>query len=285
METAHAAATPSLKKSRALWWVLGIVVVLAAVLGSAYFAFAASSDVPAQLHVEKGSVSVNGNPVSGVVLLKQGDVIATADGTASVLLYESVVVHVQPNSQVTIDDLARAHPRVSEQQGTTWSTFSKLAGVVDYSISTEKTVASVRGTMFSFALSKIVTAEGVVDYTWNGQHFTVNEGSAVDNGVARDATPEELAAAQDNLRSAIAEFQRVRQVQIDKHQSIINTAMKMYGVDNAFVQEKLASADKGAFDIDALLAKAPVKPAWLVKVAAITKEIQHLNQLLDSLSA
>ena len=54
--------------------VIGAVLIL--ILGFTYVALA-SSTVQAQLHVESGTVLLNGNEVTGTVPLNQGDVIET----------------------------------------------------------------------------------------------------------------------------------------------------------------------------------------------------------------
>ncbi|HSU72560.1 MAG TPA: hypothetical protein VLJ21_01795 [Candidatus Binatia bacterium] len=257
-------------------WVSGIIVVL--IVAIILFALRSSANVPAQLHVESGTVTVNGNVVTGTIELDEGDVIATGEGTATVFLYESVVVSLEKDTSVTLDDLTRTHPKISQKGGKSWSVFTKLVGVVDYSISTDKAVASVRGTAFALSEGKLLVGEGTVSYDYDGKTFLVAEKRVVENGIERAATPEELAEIKAHLQHAVGELQYLRKLEIDDHPFLVKTAMTLYGVTEEEVNQKLAEADAGAINVDDALAKAPFHLAALDKIADITKAIQKVNQ-------
>ncbi|MBI4150945.1 hypothetical protein HY492_02355 [Candidatus Woesearchaeota archaeon] len=253
-----------------------IVLVLLVGLGSAFMVATGSSTVKAQLHVEDGTATVNGKDVSGNTKLSEGDVIAT-DGHATVILYESVLVSLEPGAKVTLDELAKTHPQVSQQEGRSISTFTKLAGVEQYSIKTDSTVASVRGTLFAFEDGYVLTGEGSVSVAFNGEGFTINAGRVIEDGVERDATAEEMASIQSFIQRAIQELRFLRQQELDKHPILVSTAKSMYGIDDAGINAKLEAADRGEIDIDEAKAQSPLQLDSLDKIADITKAIQQLS--------
>jgi hypothetical protein len=256
--------------------IAGIVVLgLLVALGSAYVIASNSPTVQAQLHVEDGTVSVNGKSVTGNVHLVQGDVIQTGAGHATVILHESLMASLEPNSQVTLDDLLVAHPQLSQQAGRTWNTFTKLSGVQSYSIKFGTTVATVRGTAFEFSDRMIVVREGTVEYLFNGRLFTVTAGRVVQNGVARAATPAELARVGAYRLRSVQELRYLRQLEIDKHALLISLVKQMY-IDDAKLNRYMEDADNSRIDIDAKLARVPVRPASLMKIVDITKAIQKI---------
>ncbi|MBI4145156.1 FecR domain-containing protein [Candidatus Woesearchaeota archaeon] len=264
--------------------VIGIIVLLVlAGAGYAFYAVTGSSTVKAQVHVESGSVSVNGATAAGTVKLSEGDVITTgSDGKATVVLYESTLISLEPDSQVTLDELTKSHPKVS-QEGTTWTMFTKLAGAEAFSAKAGSTVASVRGTVFELSDGFIMTGEGTVTYNMEGQTFTVKTGQVVEDGVARDATPEELASMTGFMNRAVGELKHMRQLEIDKHPTTYAMVKSMYGVDDAFIQNKLAEADAGMFNVDEFVLKSPVQMDSVDKIADITKTIQKVNEDIESM--
>ena len=262
--------------------IIGIVLgVLLISIGLGYYFATSSSTVTAQLHVEQSGVQVNGNEVLNNVHLSKGDVITTTDGKATIILYESVLVSLEPNSKVTLDELTKTHPKVSVQAGHTWNTFTKLAGVEGFSTSSGSTVASVRGTVFEFGDGFILTGEGTVEYNTGDKTFEVNTGRVVENGVERDATSDELAQAHDYLLRAIQELRYLRQLEIDKHPALLALAKQTYNVDETRINALLEESDNGQHDVDAFKASAPVHADSIDKVADITKAIQKLNQALN----
>ncbi len=253
-----------------------IVLVLLVGLGSAFMIATGSSTVKAQLHVEDGTATVNGKDVTGIVKLSEGDIIA-AEGHATVILYESVLVSLEPGAKITLDELVNDHPQVSQQEGRSISTFTKLAGVEQYSIKTDSTVASVRGTLFAFEDGYVLTGEGSVSVAFGGEDFTVNSGRVVEDGVERDATNEEMASISAFLQRAIQELRFLRQQEMDKHPILVSTAKSLYGLDDAGINEKLEAADRGEINTDEAKAQSPIQLDSLDKIADITKAIQQLS--------
>lgn len=275
-------ATPK-KSKKGL--IIGIIL-LVLIAGGAYAFYAAtsSSTVPAMVRVDDGSVTLNGRVITGNEKLDEGDTVATQNGHATIFLYESVVMALEPNTKVSITELLKEHPTVSQDGGTTWSTFTKLAGVEDYSATMGSTVASVRGTAFELSEGYILTGEGTVEYTFDGQSFSVDAGKVVEEGVSRDATPEERSRIVSHLQNAVDELQYLRQLELEKHPLLVSAAKSAYGIDDATISQKLEEADAGLWDVDQARAHAPMQLDSLDKIADITKAIQKINRDIQALN-
>ena len=265
--------------------VIGIIVLLVLAGGAfAFYAATSSKTVPAMLHVTDGSATLNGRTVTGTEKLDEDDVVETQNGHASIYLYESTVISMAPNTKVTISELIAAHPKVEQEGGSTWSTFTKLAGVEGYDVKMGTTVASVRGTAFELSNGLIVTGAGTVDYTFDGSTFQVSAGNVVEDGVARVATAEELARINAHFTNAIQELRFLRQLELEKHPILVSTVKSVYGIDDAFINQKLEEADEGKWDVEKARDQAPIHTDSLDKVADITKAIQQLNADMQALN-
>jgi len=267
--------------------VLLIVGIIAAVLiiglVAVYISVTSSPTLKAQIHVEAGQVLVNGNPITGDGTLKQGDVIETkADGQATVILYESVLISLDENTKVTLDDLTQQHPKVSQEGGETWNKFTKLSGVEDYSVSSGNSVASVRGTAFAVKGDKIVTGEGEVQYDVDGKSYRVLRNRVVErlNGTVkeRDANQGEKDDINRKGERIIKMLKFMREKEIQKHPRVAAMIKARLGVDDAGLKELLEKADNGEFDIDEVAKQSPVRIESINKVSKITAKIREIRQ-------
>ena len=161
--------------------ILGIIVAVIIIFGIMYISLVSSKTIKAQLDIETGTVFVNGEKVIESVVLGKGDSIETfEDGLATIILYESVVVSLEPNTKINIDDLTKEHLQLSQTSGETWNTITKLFGVGDYTIKSGNSVASVRGTSFIFNVEKIIVFSGEIDYKIDNQSFKVLENNVIE---------------------------------------------------------------------------------------------------------
>jgi hypothetical protein len=279
------------KKGIAILGIIGIVVaVLAGIGGFTYYSLTNSPTVKAQLNYEAGQVLVNGAAVLDTIKLKQGDNIETGDdGEASVILYESVIVSLEPLTKITLADLTLEHPQIIQEGGTTFNQFTKLLGVEDYSIKAGNSVASVRATSFEFADGKVLTSEGTVEYEADGERFMVAAGKVVERidgaMTERDMTPEERSRMVKHLRRMISNMQHLREMEADKHPTLKKRMMKQYDITEDELREKLDSIDRGEFDVDEIREQSPVKIESVDKIAEMSKVIQQINRDIDAISS
>ena len=274
-------------KKKVLAIIGGIGLALIILFAIIYSSLTSASVVTAQLHIESGSVLVNGQAAVDDVNLKEGDLIETGtDSEATVILYESLVINLEPNTKITLDDLTQAYPKIIQEKGETWNKFTKLSGVTAYSIISGNTVASVRGTAFAFSKDKIVGGEGEVEFIIDGKQFKVRENRVVeklkDKIGERDANNEEKEMINKRTERTIRELRRLREKQIEKHPRIFNMIKSRLNMDNAQIKIFFEDADEGRVDIDEIARKSPIKLSAIDKVVKITEKIREMKMVRDN---
>jgi len=263
--------------------IVSVVLVLLLILIFAYFALVSSKTVIAQLDVESGTVLVNGKQVTETTHLSQEDIIETgANSLATVILYESIVINLEPNTKISLDDLTKENPVVSQVAGNAFYQVTNLFGINSYTVKSGNSVASVRGTEFFIEEDKISVTEGEVAYELDGKSFSVKGGRAVEkiNGeiIERELTPEEIKRIKLLRERAIKGLRDLRQKELEKHPVVLRTVKRQYSISSADIEDAFDMADKGELDLEDFRDKAPVNLDSVDKIIAITKEIRQLNQ-------
>lgn len=259
------------------------VVLVLIVAGIVLFSSLTSSKtIKAQLSVEQGTVIVNGKVVTGNTELKQGNIIETsADGLATIILYESIVINLEPNTKINLDDLTEGNPSISQEGGETWNQVTNLFGIESYTVKAGTSVASVRGTAFSVAEEKIIVDEGEVDYEIDSQNFRVAKDKVVEKiGETireRNIRPDEQNALKVKRQRAIQQLKNLRELEIAKHPKVVNLIKDRYGVSDEDIRKGLREADEGKINLEEFKDKLPVKIESADKIIQITEKIQELN--------
>lgn len=167
------------------------IIVIVCIIGIIWLVLNPSveaEEVNAQLVIDSGTVQVKHEGGSWTsaengMLLYQSDSVKTGDNSsASIILFETSVVRLDSNTEVTIDELTQQEETnvlLSQDSGRTWNTISKMSGIDDYEVQTPTTVASVRGTAFVV----IVEENGT---TYYGVSHGVLNVSSISNGVIQD---------------------------------------------------------------------------------------------------
>ena len=164
------------------------VIIIICIIGFLWFS-QGSDVVRAQLVIESGNVQVKqagGSWSSGQngMFLHQSDSVKTGDNTsASVVLFESSIIRLDSNTEVTIQEIIEeagvTSVKIQQDAGRTWNTISKISGIDNYDIQTPTTVASVRGTAFVV----IVESNGT---TYYGVSHGILNVSSISNGTIQD---------------------------------------------------------------------------------------------------
>ena len=274
------------KKRVTVLSILFLVIIGAA--AAVYFMFLSSTTVSAQLHVESGGVTINGNPVYDSVTLKKSDVIETgSNGKATVILYESIVINLEGNTKISIDNLVKSNPKVTQEKGETWNTFTKLSGVDSFTASSGNSIASVRGTAFGLKENYLLGGEGEVSYQINGQQFFVTSGKVIETAGSissgRDATSEEIQKIVANMERAIEELRYLRNLEIDKNPKLYSIIKSQTGLTDGELVQYMLDVDEGKIDVDELAAQSPIKIGSLDKIVGITKAIQKIKTKISEL--
>ena len=168
------------------------VIIIVFIIVIAWFLLApevVKAEEKAQLVVESGIVEVRHEGESWAVAengmdLIQSDSVRTGDdSSASIILFESSIVRLDSNTEVTLEELIRDEETsvtVQQDSGRTWNTVSKISGIDNYDVQTPTTVASVRGTAFVI----IVQENGS---TYYGVEHGILNVSSVSGGVIIDS--------------------------------------------------------------------------------------------------
>ncbi|MAE49923.1 hypothetical protein CMI48_03790 [Candidatus Pacearchaeota archaeon] len=265
---------------------LGILAAVLLIAFLAYTSLTSSTTVEAQLYLEEGSVLVNNQPIQETTQLREGDTITTeADGLATIILYESVTISLNPNTKITVEELTQQHPKLAQEGGETFNTFANIAGVESYSISAGNSLATVRGTTFSLTEEKIITTEGEVEYTRDRETFTVRKDEVVERiaqkTAKRQITQLEKIIIKKQEERTIKQLQALREREIEKNSLLKKAVTSQLDINDEELYQHLRDVDNSGQDVDTLVEKSPVKSESLEKIAKITKEIQRKKMALS----
>jgi hypothetical protein len=259
--------------------ILFIVIIGVTLL---FFILTNSTTVKAQLIYEKGGVSVNNQQVQGNTKLKQGDSIQTSlDGEATVILYESIMVVLEPDTEIIIDNLIKSHPKIIQSKGETWNKFTNLFGVEEYTITSGNSVASVRGTSFILTENKIIVDEGEVEFTIDGEDFLLIDeviekiGEEINR---RELTLEERARVKLRIERLIDSIKKLREVEINKNSRLLSFVKSQYGITDEDIRIFFEDADSGKIDLYEFKEKSPFKIESLEKIIKLTEKINELKK-------
>ena len=284
-------------KKKIFLYIFLIIIVLLVV---SYLTLFRTSEIPAQLNVDSAIVNLNNAPVSGNFRLSESDIIETlSSGKASVILYESVVVNLEENTKIKISDLQKVHPKIFQEKGSTWNTFTKLFGVKEYTVQSSNSVASIRGTSFSLSENKIFVGDGNVDYKYNETDFLVDKNEVIENGISRKLTLQEKRQISTNYMKVLDQLKFLRQKTIEENPIIIKIALKMVKIKKTTKEGYLISqrqiteseiysfldkVDNGEILISEIEAKSPKFITPINKVIQLTKEMIKVKALIKEYS-
>lgn len=240
--------------------------------------------VAGQVRVETGEILVNGDTVTSTMEVKQGDSIETMGSSATVLLHQSVIVRLKPNTRIVLEDMKIDHPVLKQEKGSTWNHFTKLSGVKAYTMMEGNNRATAVGTIFELSRGKLMTAEGTVAYQANGKTFDVTPGRVVETmgGEARERalTPTERTTLRTQLEQSVRELQSLRREEINKYPTILNQIKQQFKITDEQIEQGLMTADEGQINVDDMVAKVPVRIGAIDRIADLTKAIQALKQYI-----
>ncbi|MBU0461784.1 MAG: FecR domain-containing protein [Nanoarchaeota archaeon] len=268
------------------------VIILIFIIG--FFMITKSSTRIAFLNVESGDVQIDTGSgwqrASDGMKLSLNDKVKTGtDGEASVILYESAIVSLDPNTEVSIADLSKDTSSVEQETGTTWNKFTGLSGLKGLEVETPTAVATVRGTSFQVELDRILVREGNVEVTDKdgNNRIDVTGGMKAEmiDGIPtlKEMTPEEKAMLLDKMERHLSLLKELRQDEMDKHRFMVNRAKSMYKWTDEDIQRKIDKLDTGELDVDEIKEKAPIQTEVIDKFVALTKAIKKHKQTLDEL--
>ena len=278
--------------------VLGILLVLVIATVGSYYWLTTSSVRTAFANRISGQVVYNSGHGWQDVLpsteFSLNDEIRTEDGSADIVLFESIIMTLDPHSNVVIKSLVDNYPKVELKAGSIWSKITGIGGVGHYDVITPNTVATVRGTFFGTALVdgqyEFVGGEGQVDLANSGSttHLTQFQKFREDANGALQATElsaGDLSHIEQITQTVITALKSLRWSEIQKNHQLLSLAQNQYGVTTDKIQSTLDDIDAGRQDDVALAGMAPVHVESIDVVLALDHEIKEEQDLLSKIHA
>ena len=146
-----------------------------------YFTITAKAATIAYLNIENGTVEVDKGEgwikATDEMELNLFDRIRTLNGEAVIILYESILINLEPNTEVALKEISEEYIRVKQYSGVTWNKFTDIIGINELTIETPETVATVRGTEFGVTMDEVIVAEGIVDVQKGDENIEVKAGA------------------------------------------------------------------------------------------------------------
>lgn len=251
------------------------------------------SIIPAQLIVQEGIVQVDQGKgfatISDSMELDLNDKIKTLQGIAKVILYESIIITIEPESEVSIKDLTKDYPKIKQSSGVTWTKFSNILGLKSFDVETPTTVATVRGTEFIVDLNnnKILLLEGKIDLKSTETNKEVSltdfEKSDLTTLEKENMSPEEKTEALPKLENTLDNLKELRNREVFKNQKILSLVQKKYDFTDEDVLNYLDEIDQGKLNDKELAEKSPIKIDSIDKVLKMDDEIKKQQKLIEEL--
>lgn len=269
---------------------MGVLLIIIVMGVIAYFSITGSATRTAFLTLESGEVMVDRGEgwtaAADDMDLELEDKVKTgADGKATVILYESIIINLDPDTEVTIADLSKDNMKIKQDSGSTWNKFTGMAGVGEYSVETPNTVATVRGTAFGVNMESVLVGENEVEVRYRGAVKRIVQGR---KAVIRDGelVDEELSDTDRSrilvkMRRSLKHIRMLREREIEKKRFLVNIAQKTHDFTDDDIKQGLEKADRGEVDLDEMENKAPVKMETIRKVRRMTEEVIRTNRMIE----
>ncbi len=272
--------------------ILGIILVLAVIGGCLFYYITSSPTTTALLDITQGQVQVDQGKgwINAVDEMKLSidDKIKTLDNSkASIILYESTIISLEPNSEVIIIDLSKENLKIKLESGRTKNKFTGLQDVKGLSIETPYSTANVKGTSFEISIYEIIVAEGKVEVIHKTKTITISQGEKVEiteEEIKKTTlTREEKDKAIQILKENVEILKEMRMREVEKKKILAEQLKKKYDLTDEQIREKLEEADQGLYDLDEIEEQSPVRIETVKKIKHLTEEIIKENKQIEKL--
>ncbi|MBW3022839.1 FecR family protein [Candidatus Woesearchaeota archaeon] len=273
-----------------------IVLVIIGIGAGAYFYLTGSSETVAYLNIDSGRVEVNKGSgwqaATDQMELKEQDSVRTLeDGQASIVFFESDIMEMQPNTEVSLTELVANSVKVNQKSGETWNRVSKLTGTREYEVETPNSVATVRGTGFGVNVSdegdEIIVDDGIVDCSLKDRanprqimeyrrcmirNSQINEGNV---------TKEQLMFMKARMQRAIFILEKMQLRELSKKRLLVGMIKRRYNLTDSDIRQFIDDVNTGKRDLDQMKERAGIRLRSIEKIILITEKIRELNQRLQ----
>jgi hypothetical protein len=272
---------------------LSIIGVIAVILiaGIAIWAYTVPAATTAIVYIESGDVEVNlgpgWSPAQDEMILSQGNKVRTGEGKAAVVLLSGEVIHLEPNTEITLQEIQPLGIRIRQAAGETWNKVTRISGISSYEVETPTTVATVRGTEFFIGMDAVTVGEGEVEAGFTQQPSkklvlrTLRKATFDPEKDLTDVQVLDDPRLQEFREIYIQHLQRTRKHELNKHEMLLKIAKTRYEVTDAQIDQFLEDLDEGRRDADKIYEQVPGPfKRKLERVYRLTKEIQRAHEML-----
>jgi len=269
---------------------LGIMVVLSGVGGYFYFSLTNSPTFEGVLLNVEGDVEIreNGNILSAKDNMKvsENSIIVTNSGSASVALFESILIDLDSNTEISLVELSEEKVIVEQKSGSIWNKFTGMLGMENYEVKTPNAVATVRGTEFGVNVNgentSVLVSEGLVSFG-NFSVGSFEKAVKVGNEIEKkeEMSLDEQKQMFVKMQHTIANLMALRNSEIRKQINLAKRLINMNDITKEQVQESLVWIDGGEYNKEELISQIPIEVQGINKVFDITEKITQQKRLFD----
>lgn len=273
--------------------IVGVIFLIAAVAGvTSYFYIFRDNIEPAVLSFSEGDVQVyqeGWKDAEDGMIVSHKDRVKTMDSPATLTFYDTIIVDLEPGTEVSVEELAEDNVKIRQDSGSTWNKFTAITGVANYEVETPNTVATVRGTEFGVdADSDMITVlEGEVEASSGGKKMMVGEfmRARFADGELKleELSYEDKKEMLVKTKKMLNELKAVRERAIETKKPMIEKAMNEYDVSEGELRGYLDKIDRGELDDAELIEKSPVKIPLMDRVKRMNDEVKNQMKLIKRL--
>ena len=284
-----------MEKRKFLWLFL---IILAAIIAIVFFSLRTKATIIATLNIEQGTVEVDlgkgwQKAQDGMELSSKAKVRTLQDSIATLLLYDSIIVRLSENTEVSLEKLEE-NLTLKQNSGTTWNKFLHLAGIKSYSVETPTTTATVRGTGFLVAVSQDETEVSVSDgeveiKTRENEIRKLKEFERIVKRRGKPLMRRALTLAQkEKIRKHLMkdiEFLKRRRLRRIISNKIVMAMLHKYNVSEKELPKWLEKIDREEINVSEIMRRTPtpLKRKFLDRLQKETEEIVRINRRLRRL--
>lgn len=279
------------KNTKIILGVVGVIILIFGVL--TYINLFVQKYDKAVLNFDEGRVEVlqanTWMDAENGMKLKSDASIKTFENPATVTLMESIIVELEPNTEISIQELSNENVKIRQESGNTWNKFTSVLGITNYEVETPTTVATVRGTEFGVGAddSSVIVLEGEVGFSSEGKEMMLKgfESGQMKNGqmIKQALTLEQKRFILSKAKKTLERLKGLREKMIDRRRGAIENAMEKYGKSEGELRAYLDKIDSGEVDDKELLGKSPIKLPEFERLIKLNSEIKDQMRLIAQL--
>jgi len=280
---------------KVIWIILGIIIVILIIGGVVvYNLFFKTSTDTASLKSFTGTVQINRSDklflAENDLKLKENDIVVTKQAsTADIILYDSVYVQVEENTEISIEKLKTNNVKLKQTTGSTWTKFLNVVGIGKFEFETPSAVATIRGTEFGVDINDeeiISLLEGDLEILFDGQTHKLNPffKFKIKNGKYEisEFTLEDKMRAVVKMRKSLVTLKNIRAKELNSRKSIIDQVIQKYNLTKG-LNDYLEDIDSGRINDRNLVQYSPIITPVIDKLLKINDEIKKINWLIKTI--